>query len=183
MAIFQINVAKRWYERGLNSKDNFAKFFFYFAGFNALYFLWGRVDDVRNQQDKPAGEEKQIHNLLKKFNSDEANEILTEVKVIVDYLQHRRPIQRMDIRDIDRQINGCDTEGKKWQSKLIKSELPEKKLLALGSILYLIRSNLVHGSKAESGDDEKIIDNSVSALEIILNKSLLISKRELLFEG
>jgi hypothetical protein len=35
-------------------------------------------------------------------------------------------------------------------------------VLALGQILYLVRSNLVHGSKIDRGDDEQVIKTLLS---------------------
>ncbi|MDO9513025.1 MAG: hypothetical protein Q7J59_00245, partial [Elusimicrobiota bacterium] len=56
---FQINIAKRWLKRANVIEDIFAKFFFCFAGFNALYFLWRKIDKL----DK-APEWRHIENLL-----------------------------------------------------------------------------------------------------------------------
>jgi hypothetical protein len=44
-------------------------------------------------------------------------------------------------------------------------------------ILYLVRSNLVHGSKAESGDDKDVIVNSVYALKILLEQMITFTKQ------
>src|SRR3970040_2304520 len=82
---FQCNIAKRWKQRGDHSPDLFSKFFFYFAGFNALYFLWGKIDDVRNQQGQPAGKEKQIHNLMGKFSKTHAEKFLKLLEETVKY--------------------------------------------------------------------------------------------------
>jgi len=178
LATFQTNIAKRWLERGHSSADLFAKFFFYFAGFNALYFLWGRVDDVRNQQDRPAGEEKQVENLVRKLRSNDVNEMMTTLTQTVHFFEERSPIQRMDRRGPKNPIDGETTEGKKWRERLHHEELSER-LVALGSILYLVRSNLVHGSKVDSGDDQDIIDHAVPAVKLFLEKSLIISESAL----
>ena len=174
---FQCNIAKRWKQRGDASSDIFSKFFFYFAGFNALYFLWSRIDDVRNKQGEPAGEEKQIHNLLAKFSRTQAARILELSAGTVTYFTKRRPIQRMDRRNQESPVVGEDAEGRKWRRRLAEEESPSEKLKALGSILYLIRSNLVHGSKAASGDDEEIITLSVPVLQCIVKESISITER------
>jgi hypothetical protein len=35
---FQRNIACRWHQRAQGFDDHFVKFFFYFSGFNSLYF-------------------------------------------------------------------------------------------------------------------------------------------------
>jgi hypothetical protein len=164
LATFQTNIAKRWRNRGRSSSDEFARFFFYFASFNALYFLWSRVDFVNG------GEEKQIHNLLSKL-FPVAHQITQDLKSTVCFFVDHPPIQRMDRRNNLKQLEGDTKEGEKWRSALLKDDFSHR-LLALGSILYLVRSNLVHGSKMESGDDKEIIRQAVSALEHLLDKCL-----------
>jgi hypothetical protein len=67
LAEFQLQIAERWRDRGARTEDPFARFFFYFAGVNALYYLWSKVDDVRRgEQDRPPNEVKQIEHLLSK---------------------------------------------------------------------------------------------------------------------
>ena len=178
MAIFQMNVAKRWRERGQDYKvDPYGQFFFYFAGFNALYFLWGRIDDVRNSKGEPAGEEKQIEYVLRKLEESEAERILKIMAPTVAYFIQRPPVQRMNKRNAESQTLGDKKEGKKWRNKLSGSASSIEKLVALGHILYLVRSNLVHGSKALSGDDKDIIENSVPALKEILNCIIDITRQ------
>jgi hypothetical protein len=48
--------------------------------------------------------------------------------------------------------------------------------MALGSILYLVRSNLVHGSKMAAGDDKLVISKAVPALQLLLDRLLRITK-------
>jgi hypothetical protein len=50
---------------------------------------------------------------------------------------------------------------------------------ALGHILYLVRSHLVQGGKAESGDDLEIIERAVEPLRVLLNESLKLTEKEL----
>ena len=174
LAAFQVNVAEQWLMRGQSSGDVYAQFFFYFAGLNALYFLWGRVDNIRNQQREPAGEEKQIHNLLCKIRAEEVGRVLSELDDTVRFFQERPGIQRMDSRDVRHQSDGDPKEGTKWRDELVQGD-EQRRLLALGSILYLVRSNLVHGSKMESSDDPTVIQKAVPALKLLLAMSLRIT--------
>jgi hypothetical protein len=177
LATFQTNIAKRWLERGHSSGDLFAKFSL-LCRIQRAYFLWGKVDDVRNQQGGPAGEEKQVENLVRKLRSNDVEEMITALTENIRFFERRSPIQRMDRRGPKHPIDGETTEGKKWRERLSHKELPER-LVALGSILYLVRSNLVHGSKADSGDDQDIIDHAVPAVKLFLEKSLIISESAL----
>lgn len=47
---FQKSIAHRWYSRAQGFDDQFVRFFFYFSGFNALYFAWAKADDLRNNE-------------------------------------------------------------------------------------------------------------------------------------
>jgi hypothetical protein len=172
---FQMKVAERWLKRGLSSADEFAQFFFFFAGFNALYFLWGTIDDVRTDRGKRAGEEKQIHNLLGKFHAVDAGQILSDLSDTVTFFRERSPIQRMGLRDVQQQSKGGVDEGTKWRDQLGDKD-ERRRLLALGSILYLVRSNLVHGSKTDLGDDHVVIQEAVPAVRLLLERSLRIPK-------
>jgi hypothetical protein len=71
---------------------------------------------------------------------------------------------------------GDAEEGKKWRRQLRAGKTCMEQLVALGRILYLVRSNLVHGSKAESGDDKEIVVNSVRALKILLEQTITLTK-------
>jgi hypothetical protein len=174
----QLNIAERWLNRGKKSEENFAKFFYYFSGFNALCFLWREIDDLKNEKGERPNEPKQIEHLLKKFDEKQALEILETLSKNVNFFCERRPIQRMDRRKAGNPFEGDSDEGKKWQKWLKEKTLALDRLVALGEILYLVRSNLVHGSKAESGDDEEIIDNSIYPLEVFLTKSILVMKNK-----
>lgn len=84
----------------------------------------------------------------------------------------------MDKRTAENPHEGDPEEGNKWQIWLKEKPFALERLIALGEILYLVRSNLVHGSKAESGDDEQVIDNSIYPLEVFLTKSILVTKNK-----
>jgi len=179
LTIFQVNIAKRWQRRAAKSTDEFAKFFFYFAGFNALYFLWGKIDDVRNKENKPAGEGILIRHLLAKLDETTTTTLVNQLNTTVCYFTNRNPVQRMDCRDKEHQIDGDEREGKRWREELKSDSSAQAGLQALGSVLYIIRSNLVHGSKGEVGDDEEIVRNSVKALKYILEATLAFTEREI----
>lgn len=165
---FQLTIADRWLERGNQTEDIFAKFFYYFTGFNAIYFLWRKIDDLGE-----TNEGRHIENLLRKFDEAKAREILKEIGMSVDYFSKRRPIQRMDKRTSRSPYTGDEYEGRKWKNKLQDNNLPaSERLVAMGQILYLVRSNLVHGSKAQSGDDRDVIQKSIEPLRLFLAEAI-----------
>jgi len=168
---FQLTIAERWLNRGDNVEDIFAKFFFYFAGFNSVYFLWRKIDAIDRES-----EVKHIENLLKKFDEPMVQDILKKMNENIIYFINRTPIQRMDSRNIGNQLTGNDSEGEKCRIKLSDKQETER-LIAIGSILYFVRSNLVHGSKKDSGDDRKIIENAIEPLKIILLKSISLTRK------
>jgi len=168
LAQFQLSIAERWYRRAGGSEDRFAKFFFYFAGFNALYFLWAKVDDLRGQPADPPSlpnETKQIQNLLGKAGPEEASRVLSAAEASVQFFLKRQAIQRMGKRT--GASAGEPSEGKK-ALRLLQDSDPRTRLAALGAILYLVRSNLVHGNKMDRGDDEQVVSNSEGALREML---------------
>src|ERR671914_155756 len=113
LTAFQSQIAERWLKRGNEINDVFAKFFFYFTGFNALYFLWATIYDVRNSEGEPAGERLQINKLVEMLKPQEATYIFEQTHEQVVYFRDRfGPIQRMGKR-IGR--TGDEREGKKWQ--------------------------------------------------------------------
>ncbi len=171
---FQLNIAERWLKRGNKTKDIFSKFFFYFTGFNALYYLWRKIDNLDE-----TNEGKHIENLLKKFDEAKAQEIFDKLRTSIDYFCQRHPIQRMDKRNIEDLKEGEEAEGRRCKNKLQDDRLSvSKRIVALGGILYLVRSNLVHGSKAESGDDLEIIQMSIEPLMVFLTEALLWTRQQ-----
>jgi hypothetical protein len=180
---FQLVIAERWLERGNKAKDTFAKFSFYFTGFNAIYFLWRKIDNLDYVSEGKHSEGKHIENLLNKFDEAKAREILDKIGISVDYFSKRRPIQRMDRRSSKALYMGEESEGGRWRKKLQDNNLPpSERLVAMGQILYLVRSNLVHGSKAESGDDLNIIQKSIEPLKVFLTEAVSWTKEQCLKE-
>jgi hypothetical protein len=173
----QARIAERWRDRGDQTRDPFARFFFYFAAFNALYFLWKCIDQKETSVEKERNEGKQIANLLSKFSESEAADILGTIDANVTYFLKRQAIRRMDTKP----GFGDPQEGRKWQRKLREGSSSINQLNALGQIIYIARSNLAHGSKADSGDDEEIIRQSLPPLKILVERSLKKAHEEFAF--
>jgi hypothetical protein len=174
----QVDIAERWLTRGNEiDGDIYAKFFFYFAGFNALYFLWGKVNKINGSRPR---QQDLIKNLLGQFGDTKAEEILDKVKTEVIYFRDRDPIQAMNNRIDVKLLIGDSHEGQQCK-KVLQTEgrSASERLVALGIILYLVRSNLVHGSKRaeDSGDDKTIISNSIKPLEIFLTEAILLTEK------
>lgn len=174
---FQSNIAERWLLRGQESEDPFAKFFFYFTAFNALYFLWAHVDHFPDKDGKLEGETKQISHLTHKFSEHQIQRVLEELAPQIVYFSQRDSIQRMSNRMFSNLIRGEQAEGKKWQRGLHPNRSPSARLESLAQILYLIRCNLVHGSKVDQGDDEEIIEKSLEPLRCLIRESLVLTKQ------
>ncbi len=176
----QVDIAERWLKRGDMTRDGYAKFFFYFAGFNALYFLWGKVNKVTKINGSIPSQQDIIENILGQFGDEKAEEILGKVKTEVNYFRNRNPIQAMIERRPDKKfLEGNQNNGKEYRDILNNEKLTaSKRLEAFAKILYLVRSNLVHGSKRaeDSGDDEKIIASSIKPLEIFLTEAVSWTK-------
>lgn len=169
---FQLEIARRWLRRGKEIKDTFASFFFYFTGFNAIYYLWAKIDGLKGNDER-----KRIENVLKKIDEKEAQEILCENKESVDYFS-RRPIQRMGYRNKQSQRVGNDEEGKELRKTLQESAEASNRLVALAKIFYLVRCNLFHGSKAESGDDKVVVEKCLAPLRDILQKVIEMTEKK-----
>jgi hypothetical protein len=165
---YQLEIAERWLEKGNKTKEIFSKFFFYFAGFNSIYFLWKTIENP-NQK----GQENHIENLIKHFDDEKIHKILGKIGESVEYFCERQPIQQMEKRKKEDFCVGDETKGSKYNTILQNKNNPAKKrIIALGKILYLIRCNLVHGSKEDSGDDEEIIEKSLRPLKIFLDEAI-----------
>lgn len=182
LANLQLGIADRWLERGEEVKDPFARFFFYFAGFNAIYFFWSQIERRAGSASGSNGEGKQIRALLQKFQEEKATRILDALSDSVEYFCDRRPIQEMRTRKKDSAHEGNEYEGRKWKRKLGEASKPVEKLVALGTILYLVRSNLVHGSKSQEGDDLCVMRYAVYPMERLLAESIEFTRQKLRME-
>jgi len=168
---FQLDIAKRWNERGSKTRDDFAKFFFYFAGLNSLYYLWKVLDNLSSK----TREREHIENLLNKLGEDKAREILGKIDKSIEYFS-RRSIRKMMYRSPDRP-DGDLREGEELRRRLENGSNLDR-VVALGKILYLIRSNLFHGSKAQTGDDREIVERSIAPLRVLLAESISLTEQK-----
>ena len=161
---FQLNAADKWLERAQKTGDVYAQFLLYFTGFNALFFLWGKIDGIVHDPD-------QITNLLKKFGENMAQQILDQSKTSLDYFLRREPVARMKTRTCQR-LEGYDkSQGQKWKKQLDRNQSAVKRLVALGQIVYLVRCNLIHGSKVPEEDTETV-SSCLGPLKLVLENSI-----------
>lgn len=170
---FQVSVARRWLERADGTSDHFSQFFFLFAAFNALYFMWAETDHPLNSDGIAAGEAGQIDHLVRKLDDTVAAALLSAIPDSLAYFVQRPPIQRMDRRLTG--ASGDPDEGAKWRKKLRSADAREQ-VRALARMLYLVRSNMVHGSKVASGDDEVLIIHAVPALRALVGSTVVLSR-------
>lgn len=170
----QLEIAKSWLQKGDETEDIFAKFFFYFTGFNSIYFLWGKIDNPHLRSER-----KHINNLLKKLDGLKAQKILDKIKTSVDYFIQRPPIIQMNKRTKRKQYTGDDSKGRKLKNLLQKNNISaSERLIAMGQILYLVRCNLFHGSKTQSGVDKEIVKNSIEPLKVILKEAISLTEQQ-----
>jgi len=163
------------------------EFFAYFSAINALYWLWGLVDGPESSKKFSSDEKDIVSNALKaqgvddllaedvvrrmegtndvallgnlveRLDEDVATELLKTHTESVVHLLKRGPIRRMDRRSITN-AGGSPREGKQYHGKLKNTNLPgRERLRALAAILYLIRCNLVHGSKISDAMDHDLL--------------------------
>ena len=179
LAEFQLHIAERWWDRGAGTDDPFARFFFYFAGVNALYYLWSKVDDVRGgAPDRPPNEVRQIEHLLSRAGPSDAADVLANAHHCSEYFAERRPIERMDRRSQRRTRVGDVREGRTARD-VLRTGSETERLRALGEILYPVRSNLAHGSKMDQGDEQDVVEHAVPGLGAILNRAISHTRSEL----
>ncbi len=203
---FQIQVAQEWIEEVLGLEGHpRLQFVGYFAALNALYWLWAMVDEretlspeerdtvttaleqiteaklPRELRKKMYGglrnEVVLLQALVEKLGGELAARIVSQHDEYIRFLlvERKRPIHRMDKRSRTDAV-GDPNEGKKYFGWLRDSNA-EKKLKALASVLYLIRSNLVHGSKVASVEDTDLVGRSVPPLRSIAEASLEYTRR------
>ena len=120
-----------------------------------------------------------FEHLVTKLGESEASRILAAARNGVEYFSRRRPIQRMDRRTAPG-LEGDPREGRKWQKVLNEGRTPINRLVALGYILYLVRSNLVHGSKMDAGDDQEIIEAAVRPMEELVASAISFTEAGLM---
>lgn len=188
--------------QGRNDRTPEFEFIAYFGAFNALYWLWGEVTDaqafdtderrlvenalaqlpkdpnnlqdrVRNRVLGRVGEPKLVEGLVRSLGSEVAVSILADEGTMkgFQYLLDRGPIQRMDRRKAGG-ITGSIEGGWRHQRGLQGVGDPTERLTSLAQILYVVRCNLVHGSKMVDGYDIQLLERCVPALRLIAEASL-----------
>jgi hypothetical protein len=162
---FQTNIAGAWQDRGRNSNDHVAKFLFYFAGLNAVYFFRKLQLGIRE-----SNELKDIERLLELLSDEDALAVLDSCPEEVRFFQ-TITITRMDKRSVNR-LEGDAAAGVVRRQALIDGPTAHARLMALAGIVYQVRCNLVHGSKAHDGLDGEIIRECIKPLELILENCL-----------
>lgn len=176
LAHFQLRIAEQWFERGEKTRDVFAKFFFFYTAFNALFFLWKEVDEVGRGESNEPRETKQIENLLGRLGGALWDELGATLGEPISFFAGRA-IERMDKRGGTQPLRGKATEGRKHQRVLADPRVDAtEKLKALGNILYLVRCNLAHGSKMVMGDDFDVIENAVPLLQSFSSRAIQYTK-------
>jgi len=167
---FQLKVAERWLERAEKSLDDYAKFLFYFSGFNALFYLWSKIDRVE-------GDSKEINNLLLKFDEATAKRILDQVNLSVLYFCSRGPVARMERRTCNNPTPGSVGEGEKFKRELeAERKTARERLVALAQVIYLVRCNLIHGSRVP-GDDPVTTKICLEPLRVFLKESIEYTRK------
>lgn len=185
LAEFQLQIATRWKRRAADATDPFARFFFLFAGFNALYYLWTQIDgppaggepQEKLSDRQTPNESRQIEHLLQRAGGVSGS-VLYCARASVDFFRSRRAIERMDRREPGKPRVGKPREGRSARNKL-NAEDENEQLCGLGTLLYLVRCNLAHGSKIDQGDDQEVIEHAVPGLEAILGRAIDFTRSEL----
>jgi hypothetical protein len=147
---FQVTLAERWI-RESNAVPPRFQFIGYFMAFNALYWLWGMLDNVTKD-----GEFGRVEHLVTKFDKNSAKRVVEEHAKYIDFLVNDRPpIRSMGTRSRTSE-QGDDSDGRKFVERMRNGD-PKKRLKGLAGALYLIRCNLVHGAK---GPEEGLLVRS-----------------------
>jgi hypothetical protein len=164
---FYIKISKEWYQKAKEKNNsNYAKFFFLWCSFNALYNLAGKY----NTEDR-----ERIKELINELREEDAEDFLRKTKQFCDYFL----FERLPIKDMKKEFHGKKQSKEVLEFESVKNKyMANKKKIEITKdimiIIYRVRNNLTHGSKEMSGDDYEIIENSIPILEIIVS---LVSKR------
>ena len=170
LAEFETEIAHRWAIRGNETRDPYSKFLFYFIGFNALYFLWGRIKDL------PAKDGLRFRDLVGSVTSNEASTIMLECKESVRFFSDR-PITDMRARPRSAS-QGLTVVGERNRRTLAnKSNTSEVRLKALSNIIYQVRNNLAHGSKGDFGDDRQVVTAAIEPTRRLLELAIKETER------
>ena len=162
-----IKISKEWYQEAKEiNNSNYAKFFFLWCSFNALYNLAGEY----NIADK-----ERIQELINELREEDVEDFLRKTKQFCDYFL----FERLPIKDMKKEFHGKKQPEEVLEFESVKNKYManEKKIEIIKDIMiiiYRVRNNLTHGSKEVSGNDYEVVENSVPILEVIVK---LVSKR------
>ena len=174
LARYQLDVAETWEKKASELFDPFAKFFFLFSGLNSIYSLWARADALPG-----IPEDEHIRHLIRQFGDQTAERCLSSLPLGVAYFGHQVTLLQMDKWNGDNR--GDEEEDRHYREQLQDTALPgTERLAALASILYIVRCNLVHGSKRQQGTDERIVEQAVGPLEVLLAEALPLTRNRFL---
>ncbi|MBA7497536.1 hypothetical protein ES704_00264 [subsurface metagenome] len=160
-------ISKEWYLKSREIKNSkYAKFFFLWCSFNAIYNLIGKC----NTTDK-----KRIKKLINELKEEDAEIFFKEVKQFCNYFV----LRRSPIKDMKKEFHGKEQpkEVTDFESIIERYNANKEKIEIIKDIMiiiYRVRNNLTHGSKEFSGNDYEVIENSIPILEVIVN---LVYKR------
>jgi len=125
------------------------RFIAFFLAFNALYWLQWMRDGSKKESELT-----QIQRLVGKLDASTAKSILAKHRDYVGDMVKRAAIRDMKSRTGTNEFGSAD-KAEAWRKRLaIADGDPIEKLKALAGILYSIRCNLMHGSKAS---DESLL--------------------------
>ena len=195
VAAFQTGVARHWIERADEVRGKHAfEFVAYFSALNALYWLWGLLDELeastpeeRNAVERalkdgnvPAplasrvlnglrgmkGESRLLANLVSNMPEASATTFVREHAGFMRHLTERGPIREMGRRSRSDAVLD-DKTGRQLHRKLTAENSSSVRVQAVAGILYLIRCNLVHGSKISDALDGELLSLSVQPLRTL----------------
>lgn len=180
-ARYQLNVAGEWLQLGKKSgvEPAFA-FVAAYSAVNALYWLWSSIDAAEQnsrygEQSKRRGELKlvgdepdQLGRLIERLGEHAAEALLNDKEVLkaTRFLNGREHGIR-DMRFREAAEEGSPSKGSELRDKLNDPGVSAvARLQAFAGILYLVRCNLVHGSKqvAGTGPDHDLLSALAPAL-------------------
>ncbi len=163
----QLMIANVWVARADGTTDLFYEFICRYMAFNALYFVWRRIDPILSAQNSPP-EKTWIDTAVEQL-TDDADRLLVACQESIEFFVGRDGVRRMDKRTVAEPITGDPTEGQGHVLTLRDGEAPAVgRLVALARLVYLVRCNLMHGGKIDSGSDEHVVANALSVLKAIV---------------
>jgi hypothetical protein len=155
-----MGVARRWYQKAVDSDDSFDQFISIWISFNAIY---GRRD---------GSEFRKIKSIINEFNSDTISTILSYEEVRF-FCTINPPIQFLNM---DLEIEDTAAAQDKLNRNMVRS--PKIALENLMYILNKVRNNLFHGDKRiERARDVDIVRNAYPIVKEIVKSHLRLDDR------